>query len=150
MLPSTHFIAALIISIFLIVLGLQWWQLALFFFATVFIDVDHYIYFIYKKGSLNLFRAYNYFYTLNKILKKKKRKIELLMVFHNIEFLILISISVFLSFQIFFPIFLGVLIHYVLDFVTLLTCKEKKYKRAFSLIYYIIKNSKNNKNAPSH
>lgn len=141
MLPYRHFIVSLIIVFILIILNFQWWQVALFFITAFFIDVDHYIYFICKKGSWNLKKAYHYFYNLNKQLKKRKKKLELLMIFHNIETLILLIVLSFFLFNVFFPILLGIIIHYILDIVTMLTCKEKKYKRALSLIYYIIKNA---------
>jgi len=143
MLPSIHLISAILISVIL-AFFFQWWQILLFFLAAIFIDVDHYIYFIYKKRSANLSKAYNYFYNLNKILAKRKNQLELLMIFHNLEFLIILFILTLFSFPIFFPILFGVLVHYSLDFIALLTCKEnnKKYKRAFSLFCYIIKNAK--------
>lgn len=142
MLPNRHFIISLIISVILLILNFQWWQIALFFLAAIFIDVDHYIYFICKKNSWSLKKAYDYFYNLDKTLARRKSKLELLMIFHNIETLILFVVLAFILFSFFFPLLLGIVTHYILDIVTMLTCKEKKYKRALSLIYYIIKNAR--------
>ncbi|MEM4152963.1 MAG: hypothetical protein QXK80_02505 [Candidatus Pacearchaeota archaeon] len=140
MLLYVHFIVAFLVSTILVLLKWQWWQISLFFVAAFFIDVDHYFYFVYKKKSFNLMKAYNYFYNLNKFLKKERKKVELLMIFHTIEVFILTFILSIVFFNIFFPLFLGLTIHYFLDFLALLTHKEKRYKRVFSLIYYIIKN----------
>lgn len=143
MLPHYHFIFSLIVVFILLLLKFQWWQIALFFIAAFFIDIDHYFYFIYKKKSWNLKEAYLYFYNFNKRFKKgnnRKNKVELLMIFHNIETLILFIILTFISFNIFFPLLLGIIVHYSLDTIVMLTCKEKKYKRPFSLFYYLLKN----------
>lgn len=138
MLPCIHFIIAFLVSIVLVLLKWQWWQISLFFLAAFFIDIDHYFYFIYKKKSWNLIKAHDYFYNLNKLLKKKRKMVKILFIFHTIEIYLLILIFTFLFFDIFFPLFLGLTIHHILDIVALFICKEKRYKRFFSLIYYLL------------
>lgn len=136
MLPYIHFISAVLGSIFLLLLKWQWWQISLFFLTAFFIDMDHYIYFIHKKKSLSLIRAYKYFLNLNKTLKKK---IHLLFFFHTIEFFILLVILTIISFNIFFPLLLGFAIHYVLDLTARFMEKNQRYHRGFSIIYHLLK-----------
>lgn len=137
MLPSIHLIFSFLISIILALCGWDYLQLILFFLTAFFVDIDHFFYFIYKKKSLNLFQAYNHFYHLNEILKKEKKKKTFLMIFHTIELLILFFILSFFNYELFFPLFLGLVSHYILDLIALFLHKEKRYKRAFSLIYYL-------------
>lgn len=140
MLPHFHLIFSLILSAVLLILNFTVWQIAFFLFTAIFIDFDHYLYFLYKKKSWNLKEAYNYFCNLDKISQRK-----IILVFHNVEFLIIFFLLIFVSFKIFFPIFFGILTHYILDFIIL--TKEKEYKRAFSLIYYLVKNEQNKSNS---
>jgi uncharacterized protein YqhQ len=117
----------------------------LFFLSAFLIDVDHYFYYVKEKNDLNLRNAYYYHKNyLVKELRRRNQK-EVLMVFHTIEFFILLFVlSILFSFML--PVFLGSLFHEVTDLIYDLTLKEKKYKRAFSLIYYAIKNKEAYKN----
>lgn len=127
MFPKWHFIMALIASAILLFLNWQWWQILLFFVAAFFIDVDHYFYFVWKKKSWSLKKAYRYFL---KPLKEKH-----IMIFHTIEvFAILLALS-FAFFEILFPMLLGFLIHNFFDIIA--PKKAKRYKREFSLICYL-------------
>lgn len=139
MLPKVHFIVAVIVSVILALLGWQWWQLALFFIASFFIDVDHYIWFIYNKGSWSLVRAYIHFRNLSKQRRKSKKQKQRahLLIFHTIEAFIVVVVLSLILFRIFFPILLGMIIHYALDFIDGIVYREKKYKRTFSLICYL-------------
>ena len=137
MLPYIHFISAVLGSIVLLLLNWQWWQIAIFFLTAFFIDVDHYIYFIFKKKSFNLKKAYKYFLCLNKEMKTKK--IRLLVFLHTIEFFILLVIFTFIYYSIFLPLLLGFLIHYILDLIARFIEKNKRYYREFSIIYHLLK-----------
>lgn len=139
MLPYVHFIVALLVSTIFILLKWQWWQIFLFFLAAVFIDVDHYFYYIANKKSWNLIKAYNYFCNLNKLLKKKQKGTKILIIFHTVEAFLLILILTFPFFNIFFPLLLGLIIHYILDIISLSLNRAKRYKRAYSIIYYLMR-----------
>lgn len=130
MLPIFHFIIAFIISIILLLLKWQWWQIALFILAAVFIDLDHYFLYINRKKDFNLKRAYKYFLGY-------RRKKEILLVFHTIEVFVLLIILTILSFSYFFPLLLGFIVHCLFDLLYNITVKEKRYKRALSLILYL-------------
>ena len=75
------------------------------FLSSFLIDFDHYLYYFYKTGSLNLWKAVDYF------LKKERRVI---MIFHTTEFLTLIFILSFFWYW-FIYILLGISFHLVLD-----------------------------------
>jgi hypothetical protein len=138
--PIVHLIVALMVSVILLLLRWNWWQLALFFVAAVFIDVDHYLYFVHKKKSWSLPQAYKYLVKLSE--QTGKPKVALLMMFHTVEVFILLLILTIFFFNIFFPMLSGFILHQLFDFIHERSAKEKKYKRAGSLIIYIIKNAK--------
>ena len=92
--------------------------------SSIFIDVDHYIYYVWKKRDLNLKRAFDYFAEASKKAMKlprserwKKRANPC--IFHGIEAIILL---IFLSFfHVFFLyILLGFIFHEFLDFLHIL------------------------------
>lgn len=142
MLPKVHFVVAVIVSIILFLVGWQWWQLALFFVAAFFIDVDHYFWFICNKGSWSLPRAYKYLVHLSKIKRKGTKYVHHLLVFHTIETFIVLLVLSFVWFNIFFPLLLGFIVHYSLDLAYGSMHREKKYKSRWSLITNITKNAK--------
>jgi len=133
MLPKWHFIAAAVFSAILSFFW-SWWQILLFFTAAFFIDVDHYLYFVWKKKSWSLKKAYIYFINLEK---------GTFRIFHTIEvFAALAVLSAFFP-SVFFPMLLGFVLHNLLDMVP--PRREKKYKTDcshHSLILYAIKNAK--------
>jgi len=147
MLPIFHIILGLILVVIFYFFGLNFLYAILFFLACFCFDIDHYIYYIFKKRSFNLRKAYKYFrFDLNKNLKKGQKKIEFLFIFHTIEFICLLFLLSFVS-PIFLWIFLGWIFHMLIDWTYGLISKDnKKYKRAFSLIYYVWKNKKRAKN----
>lgn len=131
MLPKFHFLIALVASVVLFFLNWHWWQIFLFFTTAFFIDVDHYLWFVWKRKSFNLVRACRYF---SKPIKERH-----IMIFHTIEaFIVLIVLSA-LSFNIFFPMLLGFIVHNLTDEILMIFRKEKGYKRAFSIIYHLVK-----------
>jgi len=132
MLPYIHFISAVLVSVILAILNWQWWQIILFFIMAFFIDVDHYLLYLFTKKDFSIRNAYIYF----KFYKKSEKVKEKLFIFHTIEFLILLVIMTIILEQILFPMLLGFMVHKTLDVISSLTAKEKRYKRAFSIILY--------------
>jgi len=136
MLPQYHILFALIASLILYLFNLPMSFIILFFLAAVLMDIDHYFYYVAKKKNLDLFQAYKYHkYELIKELQKTKQK-YVLIILHTLEFFILLFILS-LIFSTIWPVFLGCLFHELTDLIYDSTRKEKKYKRAFSLIYYL-------------
>lgn len=136
MLPQYHFLFALIASVILFLLKINPLFILLFFLAAILIDIDHYFLYIARKKSINPFKAYYYHkYELEKEIKKARQK-YVLVIFHTIEFFVVLLIFS-LIFHTLWPIFLGCLFHEIIDLIYDSTRKEKKYKRAFSLIYYL-------------
>lgn len=138
MLPHIHFISAILGSMILLILQWPWWQIILFSLAAFFIDVDHYLLYIFTKNDFSIKRAYKYFKTY----RKSEKAREKLFIFHTIEFFIIIVVMIILFLHIFFPILLGFVLHTSLDIVGSLTNKEKRYKRAFSILLYKAKRVK--------
>lgn len=141
MLSHYHIILAIVISLILYILQFQPMFIILFFLAAVFIDIDHYFLYVQRKNKLNPLGAYKYNrYEIAKELKRTGQK-YVLVIFHTIEFFILLLILS-LIFSVLWPIFFGCLFHELTDIVYESTIKDKKYKRAFSLIYYELKINK--------
>ena len=111
--------------------------------STFLIDADHYIYYVFKKDNLNIKKAYFWFIKRTKkrkkLSKKERRKYkEDILIFHGIEFLVLLIFLLFLN-RIFLFVFIGVLFHFFLDFVDAIYNKKVFYFR-FSQVYNYITN----------
>lgn len=141
MLPHYHIILAIIVSLILYILKFKPIFIILFFLAAIFIDTDHYFLYVQRKKKLNPFGAYKYNrYEIAKEMKKTGQK-YVLVIFHTIEFFIIFLILSFI-FTVLWPVFFGCLFHELTDLIYDSTIKDKKYKRAFSLIYYELKINK--------
>ncbi len=104
----------------------------LFLLVAIFIDIDHYLLYIFRKNNLNLFKAY--YYCRNDVDKEfiKEGKNRILCVFHNIEvFLVLLVLSFFISF--FVPIVIGYVFHSIIDIIDE---RQRKVKKSWSIFYY--------------
>jgi len=110
MLLSIHFITSVLLAIFLYPFyGLN----SLFVLIGGFlIDIDHYLYTLLKFKNLSIIDSYK-FYTGRRI---KKRFGKVMLLFHNLEFLSIMAILSFFS-NTFYLITLGVMLHYLLDFI---------------------------------
>lgn len=143
MLPRYHFLLGLAVSFALYsefnvsILGCF-----VFLVATVGIDVDHYLYYVYRKKDWSLRRAVLWFSRSQKIsrrLDKKYRK-EFYGSFcflHGIEILILIVVFGIFIWNLFYFIALGFLFHLILDHI------RQAFRRGrfdkFSIIYDYVK-----------
>ena len=126
MFPRTHFITTLILSIILYPLfhlNVLW-----FFIGGFLIDFDHYLYYVLKYKSINFKKAYNYYL--------KKQDELFLMLFHTIEFWILLILLSSYS-QIFIFILIGLVPHLTLDYIELYTGNDLNI-RADSIIQWLI------------
>jgi len=137
MLPKIHFLLGAIFSL-LIYISFQItpFQAFLIFFASVFIDFDHYLWFVNKKKDQSLKNAY----TFLKKLRVKRFK-PIMMIFHTIEFHLIIILLA-LIYKPFLFIFIGMSFHSILDIISL-NYEEELNFREFSFIRYLIRDKKN-------
>lgn len=119
--PLKHIILGFIFSLILYFIfpKIKLIEFSLIFLSSFLIDVDHYLYYVYKKRNLNLKKAYKWFIQKrDKLLtlpKKKRAEYKSSFLFlHGIEFLIILGLLSLIS-EIFFFIFLGIAFHLILD-----------------------------------
>lgn len=143
MLPKKHIILGLIFSLTLIFLfpAIGWKGFGVIFLSSVFIDIDHYLYFIFKKKDINLMNSYNWFIKKRKEFfsvsrEQRNKTIPMLFVFHGIEVLLIVFVLSFFS-RIFFFIFLGFSFHLLVDSIIQTTYWNRIDK--VSLIYDFLK-----------
>jgi len=123
MLPRYHFLFGLIFSA--ILFPIVKWNSLIILMASVLIDVDHYLYYVFKVRKFNLKKSFNYFY-MGEFGEKK-----LLFVFHTVEFWVILLIAS-LYFHILFYFLIGIMFHMFLD---LFNIKKKK----LSLVHHFVK-----------
>ncbi len=147
MLPRIHLTIGLIIStiLFFIFPQIGILGIAIIFLFSFLIDIDHYFYFIHKKNSFNLKKAYLWFREKGRFLKKfpikeRKKFSTGFYCFHGIEIIIILLIlGIFVS-KYFLYILIGISLHLVLDWIELVHSKKRIFK--ISLIYDYFKNRK--------
>ncbi|MEM0465160.1 MAG: hypothetical protein QXW97_00485 [Candidatus Pacearchaeota archaeon] len=148
MLPRYHIITGIIFSIIIYFLfSINILQAFLIFFGAVFIDVDHYLWFIVKKKNFNLKKAFLWFIQKRKIylslsnIERKNYK-KTLLIFHGIEALSLVLILSYIN-KLFLFIFIGMILHLIFDYIEYIYIKEPFYSK-FSqvMVYFRNKNKK--------
>ena len=144
MLTKQHFILNLIISLILL-LFIEPIYVLIIFLSSILIDMDHYLYYVFKKKRFSLKSSYNWylierkrFYDLS--LKEKKKHRYFIFIFHGLESLtILLLLSLYVP--ILFFIALGFFIHLIEDSIVALKFKYLKRKLFLSYaVYFHIKN----------
>lgn len=141
--PIYHFIIGILSSVVLFILfkeiGIT--ELFIIFSASFFIDVDHYLYYVFKKKDLSLKNAYNwYLERKEELVRPRKNKVEykrIIYIFHGVEFLLLLLI-ISLFYPIFFWVILGMAIHMFSDVLYYYKGEIPYFK--ISQIYVYIKN----------
>ena len=144
MLPTRHLIFGITFSLILLFLFPQIGLIGflIIILSTVLIDVDHYLYYVYKKKDWSLKHAYNWFIENKKkflfLSRKQRNKFYRGFCFlHGIEILILLFIlGKFLSIY-FYYILIGVSFHLFLDYINQLTYLGRIDK--FSLLHDFLK-----------
>jgi len=140
MLPSDHMLYGGIISfiIYFIFPEIGFINLLILLFSTFLLDIDHYFQYVYSKREWSISKAMVHSMDVGNIAKKNKKIKEPLMIFHTAEFLILLfALSYLINF--FFYIFLGQLIHLLIDIYSSYRLGIL-HVRDFSIIRYIIRN----------
>lgn len=113
------------------------------FLSSFLIDFDHYLYYAFKKKN------FNPQYSHKNLVEKRKDWLRLskeekqeykrpLIIFHGIEFWILLFIFSFFN-KTFIFILIGIFIHIIVDHIEILYFKDVFYHK-FSQIWVIIKN----------
>tara|TARA_B100000315_G_scaffold255285_1_gene298290 strand:+ start:112 stop:525 length:414 start_codon:yes stop_codon:yes gene_type:complete len=115
------------------------WEVLLILVGGVFIDFDHYLWYIYKYKRFNLLNSYRH-YTIDAEKNNFKDVSGIPLIFHTIEFLlVIILLSFFNEFVLVFTI--GLLSHYLLDLVWQYSI-PKRLILNFSITSWIVKNRK--------
>lgn len=134
---SVHLIVSLIIAA--VLYPFFSWASVFILVGGVLIDIDHYFWYVYKEKKFGLRECYKYF-TSEAEKKQWKYVLGILLVFHTIEFL---AFAVILSFysKIVFAFTVGLLSHYILDALFLLTV-SKRVIANHSIISWAVKKIK--------
>jgi len=143
MLPKNHALLGFILFFILI----YFFDFSLFngiivMLSSVLIDIDHYLYYLYKKRDLSLKNAYEYFIKkkkkLNELSKEERKKFYSAFCFlHGIEILLILFLLGFFLSSFFYYILLGFSFHLICDYIWLFERKMRLDK--ISLIYDFIK-----------
>ncbi len=141
MLPKWHVFLGLVFSLVLWAFfpDIRWYFILVLFLSSVLIDFDHYMTFIWKKGSWSLPDAFDYYIKqIDTIISERKRGIIRkgdFIIFHTIEFH-----AVVLALGFLYPVFLyvlaGMVFHSLSDLVYL-TYEGYVYRREFFLTNWI-------------
>jgi len=132
MFPKYHIISSALLSILLYpFFGLN---VLFVFFVGFLIDIDHYIYYVFKFRNLDLKKSYKYFEDY----PKRRHFVDCLCIFHTIEFFILFALLSFYS-KIVFLIFVSIILHEVLDLIEMYRLNLWE-ARASSLIMWLKRN----------
>jgi hypothetical protein len=135
MLPKWHILLGAIFAGVLLELfpKIGWGGALVIFLSSVFIDMDHYSWYVVKKRDWNLKKSYIWHIELT----KRGDKIIFLHVLHTIEVLILLGIFSYYSLWIFY-VFLGFVFHSVFDFAEM-AIKRELWCREFFFINWLRK-----------
>jgi len=143
MYPKQHLFFGILLIIFLFILHPEMGiiGISIILFSTLLIDIDHYIYYIYKKKYWSLINAYNFFN--NKIKKvssfPREKRNNLYVGFYFLHGFEIAFIMILLSYfsKYFLFAFVGISFHLLLDIVVQTTYWDRLDK--ISLIYDYLK-----------
>lgn len=124
MFPSQHFLIGAVFAILLYLAfpSIGVYGVLIILASTVLIDIDHYLYYVYEKGSLNLFKAYRWFrvkhsYWLTLSREERNKHKGIIYFLHGIETQVIwLLLGIFVN-KIFLYILIGFLFHLFLDLV---------------------------------
>jgi hypothetical protein len=120
MILSVHFITSLILSAaFYPFYGIS---SLLVFIGGFFIDIDHFLWNLAKFRDFNILKAYN-FHMENVVSNDFSRTKGILLLFHNLEFVLLMLLLSFVS-EIFLLITYGLVLHLLLDLINLVIMRQ--------------------------
>ncbi|MCU0642060.1 MAG: hypothetical protein MUF61_00585 [archaeon] len=143
MLPRWHiFWGAVFSALFWILFPeTAWFNAAILFLSAFLIDFDHYIVAVYNTGKLGLFNSFRYYEMVGKQEKKEfARGIHKrgdFVVFHTVEFHLLVLLFGIFVWNLFIYVFIGMLFHSILDIIDMMH-KKRLYRREFLLTRWIL------------
>ena len=117
------------------------WKVLLILAGGVMIDIDHYLWYIYKYRKFSLFSCYEYL-TVEAEKNNWKDVNGALFVFHTIEFILLVILLSFYN-QLALIFAIGLFFHYLMDAIFLYTV-PKRFIINHSIISWIINNKISN------
>jgi len=132
MLPSRHILYSTILC--LILYPFIGFNTIIVWIFSIFIDVDHYIWDIIARKKWNLFKEYKKH--KNQEFAHYKYKFH---IFHLVELIILLGVLGFYNKTIFY-VFIGMLFHYILDWIDLYVSPIARKQRTWSLVMYLRRN----------
>lgn len=137
MLPKLHILFGGIFSLILyFFFNINFLNSLIVFLASVLIDVDHYIWYLFKKRNPSFFKAYTW---LRNLPKNHKPIVD---IFHTIEFLVFIVILSFIWIPFLF-ILIGLVFHSIFDLIDLMSRSLRVYNnREFLLTRYLLTKDK--------
>ncbi len=131
MYPFRHFFFGAIFSflLFLFFPQIGFIEFFIIFLSSIFIDVDHYLYYVFRKKNISLKKSYKWFVKLDKkslSLSKKERNnfYSGLCFLHGVEILLLLIFLSFFSIY-FLYVFIGFLFHLFLDYIEQVNCHNR-------------------------
>ncbi len=144
--PKYHIFIGFIMVLILFLFGLDLSSCLIIFLASVLIDIDHYLFYVYKKKDLNLRRAYNYFVRRMEKwrflpAKKREKYKKPIIIFHGVEFFLLLIFFSYIN-PFFYLVFIGIAIHMCADYSHLLYIKEPLYSKLSQIYVYITNKNK--------
>lgn len=147
MLPKTHAIIGAIASVLVyFIFNISIFEALLFFFASVFIDFDHYLWHIIKEKDFSLKHAYYSFKkkgkSFDKFLKNKKKTFKMpYFIFHALEFWIILVILAYFN-KLFIFILGGIAVHMISDYVEIIHGKNLIYPKVSIILTVLINRNK--------
>jgi hypothetical protein len=140
MLPFEHVLYGLIVSFLLYYLAyVPLIGAVIIFIVSWGIDVDHYLFYVFKKKDVSLHRAYRFFHDLPvvKLIKKQGKRYDApLCAFHTIEAVIIMIILSFYS-EIARYVLFGAILHFVGDIYHMLVILKEPRARRYTIFNYI-------------
>lgn len=140
MLPKYHILIGFIFTalLFFIFPELSFFGLAIIFLSSVLIDIDHVLYYFFRKKDINPFKAYRWYLTRCKkfhLLSKEQKKnfYSGFYLFHGIEWLIILFLLGNYIFSFFLFICIGFSLHFILD--TIYEIYDRRTTDKISLIF---------------
>lgn len=147
MLPRTHILFGGIFAIilWLVAPSIPLMYLGLVWFASVFIDFDHYAASVIKAGTWRLRDSFEYHRKLGKIeIEEKKKGIKRrgdFHLFHTVEFHLLVGLLGVLVWEGFYYLFIGMVFHSLLDVYSILK-RGVFYRREYFLSAWVARKIK--------
>lgn len=132
MLPKQHFMFGAIASLVLYFVFPEFdiFNWVLFLMSSILIDVDHYLYYVYRKKDWNLGNAVRWFFDRRNILIRaggnfRNNVYSCFCFLHGFEILaVFVSLGYFVWYGFYF-VFLGILFHLILDYIDQITYRAR-------------------------